>query len=153
MKPISIGIKTALRFTPALNSGLRVSGKKDWYVTHFLNLARYVAGGDKFTACWQTLPASSLYQSLKSRLQAVPFWLVERVRALGTRLAFSPPLPKPPSARSLQLFRARIFCATSRITRKELLAVYSNQMKCATTFHSRLPVVITYFCKCAQPCK
>ena len=36
--------------TIPINSGLRVSGKKDWYFTHFLNVARYVARGDKFTA-------------------------------------------------------------------------------------------------------
>ena len=32
-------------------------------------------------------------------------------------------LPRPPSARSLQFFRARIFRATSRLSRKGLLAV------------------------------
>ena len=50
--------------------------------------------GVKFTACWQTLPASSLYQSLKSRLQAVPFWLVERVRSeRDWPFPFSPQAP------------------------------------------------------------
>ena len=66
------------------------------------------------------------------RLQAVPFWIVERVRETGARKnkreetgaeAFFPPLPKPPSARSLQFFRTRLFRATSRLSRKGLLAV------------------------------
>ena len=75
-----------------------------------------------------------------SRLQAVPFWLVERVRSqrseTGARrnkreetggedfpFPFFPPLPKSPSARLLQFFRARLFRATSGLSRKGLLAV------------------------------
>ena len=82
-----------------------------------------------------------------ARLQAVPFWSVERVRSqrseTGARrnkreetggekekkgtLSFPfpsfTPLPKLPSARLLQFFRARLFRATSRLSRKGLLAV------------------------------
>ena len=70
------------------------------------------------------------------RLQAVPFWLVERMRSkrseTGARRnkreetggeAFFPPLPKSPTARLLQFFHARLFCATSRLSRKGRLAV------------------------------
>ena len=37
------------------------------------------------------------------------------------------PFPKPPSARLLQFFRARLFRATSRLSRKGLLAVYGRE--------------------------
>ena len=52
-----------------------------------------------------------------SRLQAVPFWSVERSEtgARRNKREETKPPPPPPSARSLQFFRARLFRATSTI--------------------------------------
>ena len=69
--------------------------------------------------------------TLSIRLQAVPFWLVERVRSQHSETGASgnkreeteEPLPKLPSAQSLLFFRAQLFRATSQLSRKGLLAV------------------------------